>query len=356
MRNGRFKNYFTYVAASCSILFADFFSNSTLYLSGTVGTPSINGPQVQEDDYNYTVGLRKIALFPYQGRSRFYKGSESSLSDKAVIGAVNGWEYLFKYSQVRNRDNEYKDGEFWLKWSSDKFVSKTKYVNKESRDLEFVEIDFRYRKNFWIMDFTTGFTVKGHPVYGHPAYEDYEDPWWYLAYDYGYNDNLVPLNDLNENGEIDSYYLWVETDPDTEDGFWQYYYEDADYFWTDADSNAVAYSDAEFYEYHMPGIIEQYNEENKVKEYQAELYQVIGFDIVMGTRESKLYSHIWVNVFPQSFGLTDKSYEGKENQYDVGVMIGTDIGNHIGLFIEGTKTSFYGRDEKYISTGINLRF
>ena len=83
---------------------------------------------------------------------------------------------------------------------------------------------------------------------------------------------------------------------------------------------------------------------------------MIGFDIVMGTRESKLYSHIWVNVFPQSFGLTDKSYEGKENQYDVGVMIGTDIGNHIGLFIEGTKTSFYGRDEKYISTGINLRF
>ena len=63
----------------------------------------------------------------------------------------------------------------------------------------------------------------GHPVYGHPAYDDYEWPWWYLAYEYGYEDNLVPLNDLNGNGEIDSYYLWVETDPDTEEGFWQYW-------------------------------------------------------------------------------------------------------------------------------------
>ena len=345
-----------YMVAISSFSFANFFSNSTLYVSGSMGSPYVSGTEVKEDDYNYSIGLRKIALFPYQGRSRFYKGSESSLSDKAVIGAVNGWEYLFKYSQVRNRDNEFKDGEFWLKWSNDKFVAKAKYMNKECRDLEFAELDFRYRKHFWIMDFTTGFTIKGHPVYGHPAFDDYEGAWWELAYEYGYTDYLVPLNDLNENGNIDDYWIWIETDEETLEGYWTYYYEGADYYWEDPDSNAVAYSDAEFYEYHMPNVIHQYNEDNKEKEYQAELYQVIGFDILMGTRESKLYSHIWINVFPQSFGLTDKSYEGEENQYDVGIMIGTDLGDHIGLFIEGTKTSFYGRDEKYISTGINLRF
>ena len=353
---GRFKNYFIYVVAISCYVFGGFFSNSTLYVSGSMGTPYVKGEQVLEDDYNYTIGLRKIALFPYQGRSRFYKGNESSLSDKAVVGAVNGWEYLFKYSQVRNRNNEYKDAEVWLKWSNDKFVSKAKYINKESRDLEFAEIDFRYRKHFWFIDFTTGFTIKGHPVYGHPAYNDYEEPWWELAYEYGYTDYYVPIIDLNESGTIDDYWLWIETDPDTEDGYWTYYYEEADYYWEDPDSNAVAYSDAEFYEYHLPGVIDQYNEDNKVKEYQAELYQVIGLDILMGTRETKLYSHAWINIFPQSFGLTDKSYEGKENQYDVGIMIGTDIGNHVGIYIEGTKTSFYGRNEEYISTGINLRF
>ena len=103
MKVGRFKNYISYVVATCSLVFGNFFDYSTIYVSGTMGTPSINGQQIFEDDYNYTIGLRKIALFPYQSRSRFYKGNESSLSDKAVIGAVNGWEYLFKYSQVRNR-------------------------------------------------------------------------------------------------------------------------------------------------------------------------------------------------------------------------------------------------------------
>ena len=114
-----------YLVSLTSFVFAGFFDNSTIYGSASLGTPYVKGSEVLKDDYNYTVGLRKIALFPYQGRSRFYKGNESSLADKAVIGAVNGWEYLFKYSQVRNRDNEFKDAEVWLKWSNDNFVYKT---------------------------------------------------------------------------------------------------------------------------------------------------------------------------------------------------------------------------------------
>ena len=101
----KYERIICYLVAISSFSFANFFSNSTLYVSGSMGSPYVSGTEVKEDDYNYSIGLRKIALFPYQGRSRFYKGSESSLSDKAVIGAVNGWEYLFKYSQVRNRDN-----------------------------------------------------------------------------------------------------------------------------------------------------------------------------------------------------------------------------------------------------------
>jgi len=356
MMHGRFKNYIVYVVATFSLVFGGFFDYSTLYLSGTMGTPYVKGNQVLKNDYNYTIGLRKIALFPYQSRSRFYKGNESSLADKAVIGAVNGWEYLFKYSDVRNRNNEFKDAEVWLKWSNDKYVVKGKYTNKESRDLEFAELDIRYRKHFWFIDFTTGFTIKGHPVYGHPAYDDYEDPWWYLAYEYGYTDFLVPLHDLNGNEEIDSYYVFIETDPITEEGYWEMYYEEASYYWENSDSIAVAYSDSEFYEYHMPGIINQYNEDNKIKEYQAELYQVIGLDVLMGTRDTKFYSHIWLNIFPQSYGLTDKSYKGKENQYDIGMLFGMILTDKIGLFLEGTKASFYGKNEEYISTGVNWRF
>ena len=356
MKVGRFKNYIAYVVATCSLVFGGFFDYSTLYVSGTMGTPSINGQQMLQDDYNYTIGLRKIALFPYQSRSRFYKGNESSLADKAVIGAVNGWEYLFKYSQVRNRGNEFKDAEVWLKWSNDKYVVKTKYINKESRDLEFAELDLRYRKKFWFLNYTSGITFKGHPVYGHPAIEDYDGYWWELAYEYGYTDYLVPLHDLNGNDEIDNYYIWIETDPITEEGYWEMYYEEASYYWENSASIAVAYADSEFYEYHLPSVVAQYNQDNKIKEWQSEVYAVIGLDVLLGTTQSKFYSHIWFNYFPYSYGLTDKAYKGKDKQYDVGVILGTDIGKRIGIFIEGTKTNFYNKNEYYVSTGMNWRF
>ena len=350
----RYERIIYYMVAYVSFVFAGVFDNATIYVSGSMGTPYIKGNIELEDDYKYSIGLRKIALFPYQSSKKFYKGEESALSDNALFGASDGLEYLISASSVKNRGHEFIDQEYWLKWSKNSLITKFKYLNKESRDLEFASIDLRYKLGLGPVLLSLGGNVMGHPVYGHPAYEEYEDPWWYLAYEYGYVDYLVPLNDLNGNGEIDSYYLWVETDPDTEEGFWQYYYEDADYYWEDPDSNAVAYSDAEFYEYHMPGIIGQYNEDNKVKEWQAEANIVIGLDCYLGGE--RFYSHFWVNAFPYTHGLTEKSYNGDSMQYDVGTLVGANLSERIGVFIEGSKLSYYGREEHNISMGVNYRF
>ena len=337
-----------------SSLFCNFFENATIYGSANINTPYIGSGLDLKDDYKYNFGVRKIALFSYKSRSRFYKGNESSISDRALVGAVNGVEYLFSASSVRNRGNKYLDQEYWIKWSNNRFVTKFKYISKESRDLEFVDYEARYRVSFWKIDLTGGLSIKGHPVYGHPAYDDYDNPWWELAYEYGYTDYLVPLHDLNENGEIDDYYVWIETDPITEDGYWMYYYEDADYYWEDPDSNAVAYSDAEFLQYHMPRIVAKYNEDNKEKEWQAEASIALGLDFYSGG--DKYYSHFWVNVFPSTVGLTEKSYDGDSIQYDVGTLVGANLSEHIGVFIEGKKLSYYGRREYNVSTGINWRF
>ena len=110
--NGRLKNYFIYVACSINMLFSGFFSNSTAYGSAGVSTPYVNGNIELENDYKYNFGIRKIALFPYQARDKFYKGSEEALSDKAITGAVSGVEYLFSASSVRNRGHEYLDQEY----------------------------------------------------------------------------------------------------------------------------------------------------------------------------------------------------------------------------------------------------
>ena len=50
-----------------------------------------------------------------------------------------------------------------------------------------------------------GGSVKGHPVYGHPAILDYDGIWFELAWDYGYEDFEVPGFDLNGNGIIPIY-------------------------------------------------------------------------------------------------------------------------------------------------------
>jgi len=38
------------------------------------------------------------------------------------------------------------------------------------------------------------------------------------------------------------------------------------------------------------------------------------------------------------------------------MLFGMSLTDNIGLFLEGTKASFYGRDEQYVSTGINWKF
>jgi len=352
--NGRLERGTLSLVSVVSLCFCSFFSNSTIYTSASMGTPYVNDKLQLEDDYKYTFGIRKIALFPYQVKSNFYKGNEKQLSDNALFGAADGLEYLFSASSVRNQGHEYTDEEYWLKWSNDKFVTKFKYLDKGSRDLQFASVDVRYKIALGPAFLSIGGNVMGHPIYGHPAYNDYIGAWWELAYEYGYEDFLVPLNDLNENGEIDSYYVWIETDPETLEGYWILYNEGADYYWEDPDGNPVAYSDAEFHEYHMPGVIAEYNEDNKEKQWQSEISLVVGLDFYLGN--DKYYSHIWVNAFPSTVGLTEKSYDGSGIQYDVGTLVGVNLGEHIGVFIEGISLNYYGRKEYNISTGVNWRF
>ena len=63
MTYGGFKNYILYVVAISSYVFGGFFDYSTLYGSASMGTPYVNGAIEIEDDYKYTIGIRKIALF-----------------------------------------------------------------------------------------------------------------------------------------------------------------------------------------------------------------------------------------------------------------------------------------------------
>ena len=337
------------------LIYGSFLDNSTIYIGLQSNSAITQGYDVNlEDNYNYTLGLRKIALFSYQDRSKFYKGDEFQLSDNAIVGAVNNWEYLVTLSSVRNQGNEYMDQEYWFKWSNDWFVTKTKYVSKESRDLEFFDYDARFRLRKGRFNFTIGGALRAHPVYGYSAIDDYEGFWGDLAYNYGYQDFMIPEVDLNGNGTIDEYYVWIETDPETLDGYWILFYEGTTYYWENPDGQYVAGSDEEFYQYHLSDIVRMYNEDNKIEEWQSELNLVIGFDVLFGS--DKFYSHLWVNAFPESYGLTDKSYDGKDMQYDVGAVIGMNLSKRIGIYIEGTYLNYYSKEDHNVMAGLNWRF
>ena len=45
----------------------------------------------------------------------------------------------------------------------------------------------------------------------------------------------------------------------------------------------------------------------------------------------------------------------EDMQYDVGTLVGANLSERIGVFIEGKKLNYYGREEHNISLGVNYR-
>ena len=164
------------ILLTSTILFAEEGSNyfmdnflkySTFYTSVSVNSPFvpqskwdvdiINGTFIEttkenELGYNISIGVRKLARFKYQAKGKnFYDGSERNLSDVATIGAVSGWEYLVKYSTIRQFGEEFVDTESWVRYLGDNYVVKGSYANFGRQGLEFGQLDLRYKNQLEII-------------------------------------------------------------------------------------------------------------------------------------------------------------------------------------------------------------
>ncbi len=84
----KFSTFYAAVNGGTSLSDVDVFSVNNGLSTQTVSTPY---------DYNFTIGLRKIARFGYENKAQtFYDGTESNYSDAATVGKVKGVEYLFE--------------------------------------------------------------------------------------------------------------------------------------------------------------------------------------------------------------------------------------------------------------------
>ena len=334
----------------------NFLKYSTFYTSVSLNSPYVpadkfsvdieNGTFIETTEenelaYNVSIGVRKLARFKYQAKGKnFYDGSEKNLSDVATIGAVSGWEYLVKYSSIRQFGEEFVDTESWIRYLGDNYVVKGSYANFGRQDLEFGQLDARWRKSVgsnW--NFSLGGNFRGHPAYGLFPFNDWlansEGQWWELGYNYGYEDEYW-FDDINENGI---------QDPG----------EDGDYNWYDDSGELVAESDDEFYEYYYGDLITLYNEEEIDKlGYQWEASVVIGVDYYL--YEKKYWVHGWASIMPYSKGLTDYSfvYESGDIDFDIGLVAGYKFNRNFGIFGEGRYLKYFGVDAYEVKAGINV--
>ena len=353
------------ILLTTAILFAEEGSNyfmdnflkySTFYTSVSVNSPFvpqskwdvdiINGTFIEttkenELGYNISIGVRKLARFKYQAKGKnFYDGSERNLSDVATIGAVSGWEYLVKYSTIRQFGEEFVDTESWVRYLGDNYVVKGSYANFGRQGLEFGQLDLRYKKsigNNW--NFSVGGNFRAHPAYGLFPFNDWlagsGGQWWELAYNYGYDDEYY-FQDFNQNGV---------QDPG----------EPGDYEWFDEDNQLIAESDGEFYEYYYGDVINLYNEEEIDKlGYQWESSVVLGVDYYLYNK--KYWVHGWASIMPYSKGLTDYSfnYEDGDIDFDIGIVTGYKFNRNIGIFGEGRYLSYFGINAYELKAGVNV--
>ena len=353
------------ILLTSTILFAEEGSNyfmdnflkySTFYTSVSVNSPFvpqskwdvdiINGTFIEttkenELGYNISIGVRKLARFKYQAKGKnFYDGSERNLSDVATIGAVSGWEYLVKYSTIRQFGEEFVDTESWVRYLGDNYVVKGSYANFGRQGLEFGQLDLRYKKsigNNW--NFSVGGNFRAHPAYGLFPFNDWlagsGGQWWELAYNYGYDDEYY-FQDFNQNGI---------QDPG----------EPGDYEWFDEDNQLIAESDGEFYEYYYGDVINLYNEEEIDKlGYQWESSVVLGVDYYLYNK--KYWVHGWASIMPYSKGLTDYSfnYEDGDIDFDIGIVTGYKFNRNIGIFGEGRYLSYFGINAYELKAGVNV--
>jgi len=107
----KFSTFYAAVNGGTSLSDVDVFSVDNGLSTQTISTPY---------DYNFTIGLRKIARFGYENKANtFYDGTESNYSDAATVGKVRGVEYLFEVDYKRQEGVDYMDQHHFIRFSSD---------------------------------------------------------------------------------------------------------------------------------------------------------------------------------------------------------------------------------------------
>jgi len=325
----KFSTFYAAVNGGTSLSDVEVFSVGNGLSTQTISTPY---------DYNFTIGLRKIARFGYENKAQtFYDGTESNYSDAATVGKIRGVEYLFEVDYKRQEGVDYMDQHHFIRFSSDDgcpselcvnfFALKLEYLEDGFADIKYFEASERYRhrknKN---LSWNIGLAHRLAEPYGYNALDEWmldndNIHYTYLALQEGYNVDVANSVYTNPTGEV------VATSPEV----WE----------------AVV----------IPTVLSDYTEKKRnelKKTIQHSL--VMGFDYYKYTKSNWL--HAWGSLMPYHYDDgSEFSYhnyvDGQWYDYSFGLIYGIKQSKQLGYFVEGKYNKYWNREWYDFKIGMN---
>jgi len=328
----------------------------------------VNNTEVFPFDYRYGFGIRKLARFDYERKPKnFYDGTEEQLVFGAPTSAVKGLEYLFHFEKERWRGQDFTNYNFFIKHTGKYHILKVQSRSVEKINLKFNSAELRARLPIGKkLSISAGAIARGHErAYGYNPIEIWlnetsvdefgnefpTNQWYQLGYENGYSDNLTTYTDVT-TGE-----------------------ETQDWIWKDEDGNIVAYSDLDFRERIMPGLMNEFNGRAwDLLDSWVEVAPIVGVDFYHYKRD--FWFHGYANyILPYHKyvkGDEEASYLNRNNwgkgglrqdakleqwvDYSFGASLGTKIGKNLGIFIQGEYSKMWDSKLYQTTFGLNYSF
>lgn len=342
-----------------------FFKYSTFYSSGILSQPMqeatkdyfvtqggdvFDVTEVYPADYSISVGIRKVARFDYENRpGRFYTGHEDNVTTESNIGPVSGWEYLFQGEKACLQGNKYMNQQYFLRYLGKRFIAKGEYIENGIADLAYSSADLRFRLPIGKkLNLSAGGVIRTHQAYGYNPIEEYlsVNPWWNLAYAYGYGDNHYGID--NDNDDVVDRYDW---------------------WWTNPDGERVADTDLDFRRNVFKDIVNEYNDS-----LLSGVGQLTSASMVVGLDYYHYAKDFWLHAYGSAIvmhrhvaGPKEFSYQyyvdtaaSTQNaqwvDYKVGLVAGAHVTKSLGVFVECSNQRYWDRNVYYLKLGLNYQF
>ena len=325
----KFSTFYAAVNGGTSLSDVDVFSVNNGLSTQTISTPY---------DYNFAIGLRKIARFGYENKAQtFYDGTETNYSDAAVVGKSRGVEYLFEVDYKRQEGKNYMDQHHFIRYSSDDgcpdemcinfFALKVEYLEDGFADIKYFEASERYRvRKSRNLSWNIGAAHRLAEPYGYNPLDEWvlgngDIHYTYLALQEGYTVDIQNSEYFSPSGEL------VATSPEV----WE----------------AVV----------IPEVLADYTEKKRNELKKTIMHSVVmGFDYYKYSKST--WTHAWASVMPYHYNDGSKfSYhnyvDGQWVDYSLGFIYGIKHNKSLGYFIEGKYNRYWNRTWYDFKLGMN---